>query len=56
MDPAKVPICVSKIDVTDAYHCGTLWSSQVGDFAYVIPLEADNNCIIICVDLVLTMG
>ena len=28
---------VSKIDITDAYHCGILWLSQVGAFAYVIP-------------------
>ena len=27
----------------------------MGVFAYVIPLTSDNNCIIICIDLVLLM-
>ena len=29
---------------------------QVGAFAYVIPSAADNDCIIICIDMVLPMG
>ena len=47
---------MTKLDVAYAYHCGTLCRSQVGSFAYVILSEADGNCIIICVDLVLLMG
>ena len=54
-DPVKVPIRVSKLDVTDAYHCGTLRMSQVGAFTYIVPSAPDDDCIIICVDLVLPM-
>ena len=31
-DPAEVPVRVSKPDVVDAYHRGTLPPSQVGTF------------------------
>ena len=55
-DPAKGPVWVSKLDVTDAYHRGTLWTSQVVAFAYVTPSSSDYDCIIICIDLVLPMG
>ena len=55
-DPTKGPVWVSKLDVTDAYHCGRLQLSQVGAFACVLPWAPDDDCIIICVDLVLTMG
>ena len=54
-DPDKGPIRVSNLDVTDAYLRGTLRLSQVGAVAYVIPSEANDNCIIICIDLVLLM-
>ena len=37
LDPEKGPVRVSKHDVTDAYHCGTVKPSQVGVFAYVVP-------------------
>ena len=30
--PTKGPVRASKLDVPDAYHCGTLWPSQVGAF------------------------
>ena len=46
---------VSKLDVTDSYHLGTLRPSQVGSFAYVVPVVAEDDCIIICIDLVLPM-
>ena len=26
-DPVQGPVQVSKLDVTDVYHCGTLWMS-----------------------------
>ena len=29
-DPAKGLVRVSELDLIDAYHCGTLWESQVG--------------------------
>ena len=41
--------------MTYAYHQGMLRPYQVGAFAYVIPSAADNDCIIICIDMVLTM-
>ena len=47
---------MSKLDVTDVYHHSTLQPSHVGDFAYVTPLTADGDCIIICINLVLPMG
>ena len=54
-DPKEGPVRVSKIDVTDVYHCGTLKTSQVGAFAYVVPLVPDENVILICIYLVLPM-
>ena len=35
--PEEGPVRVSKLDVTDAYHRGTLTPSQVGAFAYIVP-------------------
>ena len=46
-DMEEGPVRVSKLDLTDAYHHGTLKSSQVGTFAYVIPLVPDDDVIII---------
>ena len=40
-DLAEGPAYVSKIDVTDANHRGTLRPSQVGAFAYVFPSIPD---------------
>ena len=45
-----------KLDVTDAYHRGTLKPSQVGVFAYVVPSVPDDDVILICIDLVFPMG
>ena len=36
-DSDKVPVRMSNLDMTDAYHRGTLRPSQVGDFTYIIP-------------------
>ena len=47
---------MSKLDVTDAYHHGTLYLSQVGAFAYVVPSVPDDDVILICIDLVLPTG
>ena len=55
-DPTEVPVRVSKLNVTDAYHCGTLGPPQTGAFAYGIPLALENYGFIICTDLVLPMG
>ena len=38
VDPAEGPVRVSKVDVMDAYYCGTLRTSQVSAFAYVVSL------------------
>ena len=54
-DPKEGPVQVSKLDVTDAYHRGTLMPFQVGAFAYVVPSVPDDDVIIICIDLVLPM-
>ena len=48
-------MCVSKLYSTYTYHYDTLWPSQVGDFAYVVPTVPDDDCIIIYIDLVLPM-
>ena len=47
---------MSKLDVTDAYHHGTVKLAQVGVFAYVIPSAPGDEGIFICIDLVLPMG
>ena len=36
-DPVQGPVRVSKLDVTDAYHRGTVKLAQVSAFAYDIP-------------------
>ena len=55
-DPAEGPVRVSKLDVTDAYHRGTLKPSQVGAFAYIVPSLPDDDAILICINLLLPMG
>ena len=55
-DLVQVPFQVSKLDVTDVYHRGTLRPCQVGTYAYVIPLAPGDKGCIICIDLVLPMG
>ena len=47
---------MSKLDVTDAYHCGTLKISQLGAFVYVVSLVPEDDAILICIDLVIPMG
>ena len=54
--PIQGPVRVSKLDVTDAYHRGTVKPAQVGAFAYVIPSAPGDEGIFICIDLVLPMG
>ena len=56
VDPVQGPVRVSKMDVTDAYHCGTVKPDQVSAFAYVIPLAPGDGGEIICINLVLPMG
>ena len=46
-DPANGPVRVSKIDVMDDYHRGTLRPYQLGEFAYVVSLATGKDCIII---------
>ena len=41
------------MDVTEAYHCVMLRPSGVGDFAYITPPAADDDFIIICINLIL---
>ena len=55
VDPSKGPVRASNMDVTDAYHHGTLRPYQVGVFTCVILLAADDDCIIVSIDLVLPM-
>ena len=43
-DPVQGPVRVSKLDVTDSYHRGTVKPVQVGAFAYIIP-SAPGQCI-----------
>ena len=56
VDLEEGPVRVPKLDVMDAYHRGTIHSSQVGLFAYVVPSVSEDYVIIICIDLVLPMG
>ena len=56
MDLVQGPVRVSKIDVTDTYHRGTVKPDQVGMFAYFIPSETGEEGKIIYINLVLTMG
>ena len=47
---------MSKLDVTDAYNCGSVKPAQVGTFAYRIPSAPVDDGTIICIDPVLLMG
>ena len=55
-DPVQGPVQVLKIDVTYLYRPGTLWTSQVGGFMYVIPSATGDKGCIICITLVLPLG
>ena len=46
---------MSKLDVTDAYHRGTLQLYQVGASAYAVPSAPEDNGVIICIYLVFLM-
>ena len=54
-DPAQGLVLVSNLDVTDAYHRGTVRPSQVGSFVYVVPLAPGDKGCIICIELALQM-
>ena len=54
-DPEEGLVRVSKLDVADSYHHGTLQPSQVGAFAYVVSLVPGDDGIIICIVLVFLM-
>ena len=51
-DPVQGPVRVSKLDVMDAYHHGTVKPAQVGTSAYVIPSAPEGEGKIICINLV----
>ena len=51
-----MPVQVSTLYVTDVYCHSNLRPYQVGALAYVIPSSETDDCIIICINLVLTMG
>ena len=55
-DLVQGPGPVKKMDVTKAYHPGTLQPSQVGAFTYIIPSGLGDKGCIIYIDLVLLMG
>ena len=55
-DPVQGPVPVSKLDITDTYHCGTIQPAQVGAFVCVIPSAPGDEGKITFIDLVLTMG
>ena len=55
-DPVQGLVRVSKLDVTDAYHRGTVKPAYVGVFAYVIPSAPGYEGKIICINLALPMG
>ena len=54
-DPVQVPVRVSKLDITDAYHRSTIKPLHVGVFVYVIPLAPGDEEKVVCIDLVLSM-
>ena len=55
-DLVQGTVRASHMDVTYAYHRGTLRTAQVGAFAYVISSAANDDCLIICIEIVLPMG
>ena len=55
-DPVQGPVRVSKLNVTDAYHRGTVNPAQLGVFAYVISSAPGDEGTIIYINPVLPMG
>ena len=51
----KGTVRVSNLDVTDVYPCGTLQPSRVVSFTYLVPPTTNSDCIIICIDRVLSV-
>ena len=56
VDTDKGLVRVSNLDVTYVYHRGTLRPSQLGTFDYAILSATKDDCIVICIDLLLPMG
>ena len=55
-NPADGPVWLFKWDMLDAFHRCNLRPSDVGKFAYGMPPLPEDTSVLLCVDLVLTMG
>ena len=55
-DLVRGTVRASHMDVTYAYHRGTLRTAQVGAFTYIVPAAYEGDCVIFCINLVLPMG
>ena len=55
-DPKEVPVWIYKWDISDAFHCCNLRTSDVEKFTYVVtPVPSGTSCLL-CIDLVIPMG
>ena len=55
-DPVDRPVCLSKWDISNAFHRCNLRLSDIGKFTYIVPPLAVDLIFNICIDLVLPMG
>ena len=56
LEHVQGPVHLSKLDITNMHHQGTLRLSQVGDFYYISPLGTADKITIICIGLILLLG
>ena len=55
-NPAGGPVWLSQWDISDAFHWFNLRLSDVIKFNYVVSPLPEDTSIILCINLVLTMG
>ena len=55
-DPADGPVWMSKWDILDAFHQCNLRPSDVRNFAYAVPPLLSYPSVLLCIDLVLSVG
>ena len=51
----EVSVRISNLDIMDAYYRVTLSPYDIDNFTYVVPYVPEDNGIIFCINLVLSM-
>ena len=56
VDPSDGPVCLSKWDISDAFHQCLLSPADVNTSTYVVPPLPTDTPTFLCIDLVLPIG